>query len=157
MGTSEAATQETDVRVKRFNEGNDVSLAALLFQFGRYLLISSSQPGGQPANLQGIWNKDLLAPWDGKYTVNINLQMNYWPAEVTNLSECHSPLMQMLKELAESGKETARTMYGCRGWVLHHNTDIWRCTGMVDRAFWGCGLMGGLVMSAFVATLFVYR
>ena len=143
MGTSEAATQETDVRVKRFNEGNDVSLAALLFQFGRYLLISSSQPGGQPANLQGIWNKDLLAPWDGKYTVNINLQMNYWPAEVTNLSECHSPLMQMLKELAESGKETARTMYGCRGWVLHHNTDIWRCTGMVDRAFWGMWPNGG--------------
>lgn len=143
LGTSEAATQETDVRVKRFNEGNDVSLAALLFQFGRYLLISSSQPGGQPANLQGIWNKDLLAPWDGKYTVNINLQMNYWPAEVTNLSECHSPLMQMLKELAESGKETARTMYGCRGWVLHHNTDIWRCTGMVDRAFWGMWPNGG--------------
>jgi len=143
LGTSEAATQETDVRVKRFNEGNDVSLATLLFQYGRYLLISSSQPGGQPANLQGIWNKDLLAPWDGKYTVNINLQMNYWPAEVTNLSECHSPLMQMLKELAESGKETARTMYGCRGWVLHHNTDIWRCTGMVDRAFWGMWPNGG--------------
>lgn len=143
LGTSDEAAQETHMRVKRFSEGKDVSLAALLFQFGRYLLISSSQPGGQPANLQGIWNKDLLAPWDGKYTVNINLQMNYWPAEVTNLSECHSPLMQMLKELAESGKETARTMYGCRGWVLHHNTDIWRCTGMVDRAFWGMWPNGG--------------
>ena len=143
LGTSDTATQETHIRVKHFNEGNDVSLATLLFQYGRYLLISSSQPGGQPANLQGIWNKDLLAPWDGKYTVNINLQMNYWPAEVTNLSECHLPLMQMLKELSESGKETARSMYGCRGWVLHHNTDIWRCTGMVDRAFWGMWPNGG--------------
>lgn len=143
LGTSAEAAQETHVRVKHFSEGKDVSLATLLFQYGRYLLISSSQPGGQPANLQGIWNKDLLAPWDGKYTVNINLQMNYWPAEVTNLSECHSPLMQMLKELSESGRETARTMYGCRGWVLHHNTDIWRCTGMVDRAFWGMWPNGG--------------
>lgn len=143
LGTSDAANQETYVRVKRFNEGKDVSLATLLFQYGRYLLISSSQPGGQPANLQGIWNKDLLAPWDGKYTVNINLQMNYWPAEVTNLSECHEPLMKMLEELSESGKETARTMYGCRGWVLHHNTDLWRCTGMVDKAFWGMWPNGG--------------
>lgn len=143
LGTSAAADKETYLRVKHFNEGEDVSLAALLFQYGRYLLISSSQPGGQPANLQGIWNKDLLAPWDGKYTVNINLQMNYWPAEVTNLSETHLPLMQMLKELSEAGKETARTMYGCEGWVLHHNTDIWRCTGMVDKAFWGMWPNGG--------------
>lgn len=143
LGTSESATQETDVRVKHFIEGNDVSLAALLFQYGRYLLISSSQPGGQPTNLQGIWNKELLAPWDGKYTVNINLQMNYWPAEVTNLSECHLPLMKMLEELSEAGRETARAMYGCRGWVLHHNTDIWRCTGMVDKAFWGMWPNGG--------------
>ena len=143
LGTSDAAIQETDIRVKRFNEGNDVSLATLLFQYGRYLLISSSQPGGQPANLQGIWNKDLLAPWDGKYTVNINLQMNYWPAEATNLSECHLPLMKMLEELSQTGRETARTMYGCRGWVLHHNTDIWRCTGMVDKAFWGMWPNGG--------------
>lgn len=143
LGTSDAAAQETHVRVKHFNEGKDVSLATLLFQYGRYLLISSSQPGGQPANLQGIWNKDLLAPWDGKYTVNINLQMNYWPAEVTNLSECHLPLMEMLKELSESGRETARTMYGCRGWVLHHNTDLWRCTGIVDKAFWGMWPNGG--------------
>ena len=143
LGTSDAAAEETHVRIKHFNEGKDASLATLLFQYGRYLLISSSQPGGQPANLQGIWNKDLLAPWDGKYTVNINLQMNYWPAEVTNLSECHEPLMKMLKELSESGKETARTMYGCRGWVLHHNTDLWRCTGMVDKAFWGMWPNGG--------------
>lgn len=133
LGTSDAENQETHIRIKHFNDGKDASLATLLFQYGRYLLISSSQPGGQPANLQGIWNKDLLAPWDGKYTVNINLQMNYWPVEVTNLSECHEPLMKMLEELSETGKETARTMYGCRGWVLHHNTDLWRCTGMVDN------------------------
>lgn len=143
LGTSPEAAEPTDIRIQRFGEGKDVALATLLFQYGRYLLISSSQPGGQPANLQGIWNKDLLAPWDGKYTVNINLQMNYWPAEVTNLSECHEPLMKMLQELAESGSGTARTMYGCRGWVLHHNTDLWRCTGMVDKAFWGMWPNGG--------------
>lgn len=143
LGTSGLEDQETNARIKSFAEGKDASLATLLFQYGRYLLISSSQPGGQPANLQGIWNKDLLAPWDGKYTVNINLQMNYWPAEVTNLSECHEPLMKMLEELSESGKETARTMYGCRGWVLHHNTDLWRCTGIVDKAFWGMWPNGG--------------
>lgn len=143
LGTSRRDTLETDTRIRMFGDGKDPSLATLLFQYGRYLLISSSQPGGQPANLQGIWNKDLLAPWDGKYTVNINLQMNYWPAEVANLSECHLPLMQMLKDLSESGRETARVMYGCRGWVLHHNTDIWRCTGMVDKAFWGMWPNGG--------------
>lgn len=143
LGFSERDTLETDVRIARFADGKDPALAVLLFQYGRYLLISSSQPGGQPANLQGIWNKDLLAPWDGKYTVNINLQMNYWPAEVTNLSECHLPLVQMLKELSESGHQTARTMYGCRGWVLHHNTDLWRCTGLVDKAFWGMWPNGG--------------
>lgn len=143
LGTSEEAEQETHLRVKHFYEGKDVSLANLLFQYGRYLLISSSQPGGQPANLQGIWNDNLLAPWDGKYTVNINLEMNYWPAEVTNLSETHLPLLQMLKELSEAGRETARTMYGCEGWVLHHNTDIWRCTGMVDKSFWGMWPNGG--------------
>ena len=143
LGAASTDSLPTDVRIKKFQDSNDPALAALLFQYGRYLLISSSQPGGEPANLQGIWNKDVLAPWDGKYTVNINLQMNYWPAEVTNLSECHQPLMKMLKELSETGRETARTMYGCRGWVLHHNTDIWRVTGMVDRAFFGMWPNGG--------------
>lgn len=143
LGSSEDARKETNWRVQHFHEGKDVSLAALMFQYGRYLLISSSQPGGQPANLQGIWNKDVLAPWDGKYTVNINLQMNYWPAEITNLTETHQPLIQMVKELSQSGRETARTMYGCDGWVLHHNTDIWRCTGIVDPAFWGMWPNGG--------------
>ncbi|MDR1747009.1 MAG: glycoside hydrolase family 95 protein [Tannerella sp.] len=143
LGTSDAAQEETHIRIQRFNDGNDISLATLMFQFGRYLLISASQPGGQPANLQGIWNHQLLAPWDGKYTININTEMNYWPAEVTNLSEMHEPLFQMLKELSVNGRETARTMYGCDGWVTHHNTDLWRCTGHVDGPFSGMWPNGG--------------
>ncbi|GHT63488.1 hypothetical protein FACS189451_10300 [Bacteroidia bacterium] len=143
LGSSEAAKEQTHIRVKNFRNGKDVSLAALLFQYGRYLLISSSQPGGQPANLQGIWNDALLAPWDGKYTININTEMNYWPAEVTNLSETHQPLIQMVKELAESGRATARDMYGANGWTVHHNTDIWRTTGVVDGAYWGMWPNGG--------------
>lgn len=143
LGTSKAANQETHLRVKNFNNGKDVSLAALFFQYGRYLLISSSQSGGQPANLQGIWNDKLLAPWDGKYTININLQMNYWPAEVTNLSETHQPLFQMLKELSITGKETAKTMYNANGWMAHHNTDIWRSTGPVDGAYYCAWPNGG--------------
>ncbi len=143
LGTSEAAKEQTHMRVKNFNKGNDVSLAVLMFQYGRYLLISSSQPGGQPANLQGIWNDKLLAPWDGKYTVNINTEMNYWPAEVTNLSETHEPLFQMVKELSESGRKTAKDMYGCNGWITHHNTDIWRSCGVVDGAYWGMWPNGG--------------
>lgn len=133
----------TDERIRNFAADNDPALASLLFQFGRYLLISSSQPGGQPANLQGIWNREAFAPWDSKYTVNINLQMNYWPAEVTNLSECHEPLFMMLRELSQTGAGTARDMYGCRGWVLHHNTDLWRSTGLVDPAFWAMWPNGG--------------
>lgn len=143
IDSEDYSNEPTDVRIKQFNARNDAGLATLLFQYGRYLLISSSLPGGQPANLQGIWNKEVVAPWDGKYTVNINLQMNYWPAEVTNLSECHEPLFRMLEELSEAGKKTAEVMYGCNGWVLHHNTDLWRCTGMVDKAFWGMWPNGG--------------
>ena len=156
LGTSPSAALETDTRIARFGDGEDVSLAALLFQYGRYLLISSSQPGGQPANLQGIWNAELHPKWDSKYTVNINLQMNYWPAEVTNLSECHQPLTVMLKELAESGRTTARTMYGCRGWVLHHNTDLWRTTGMVDTAFYGMWPNGGAWLCSHLWQHFLY-
>lgn len=143
LGTSAAAREETPVRVRNFYNGKDISLAALMFQYGRYLLISSSQPGGQPANLQGIWNDKLLAPWDGKYTININTEMNYWPAEVTNLSETHQPLFEMVKELSENGRETARVMYGCDGWVTHHNTDLWRCTGPVDGPNSGMWVNGG--------------
>lgn len=132
LGKSEAEQLETTERIARFQEGNDLPLVALMFQYGRYLLISSSQPGGQPANLQGIWNNMLLPPWDSKYTININTEMNYWPAEVTNLSETHEPLFAMLKELSVTGQETARVMYGAKGWVAHHNTDLWRITGCLS-------------------------
>ncbi len=143
LGSGGNDSVPTDRRIAEFDPAVDQDLMALLFQYGRYLLISSSQPGGQPANLQGIWNESPYAPWDGKYTVNINLQMNYWPSEVTNLSECGEPLFTMLEELAEAGTGTARDMYGCDGWVLHHNTDIWRCTGPVDPAFWAIWPNGG--------------
>jgi alpha-L-fucosidase 2 len=142
LGTTDAAQKETDVRIRHFKTGNDPSLATLGFQFGRYLLISSSQPGGQAANLQGLWNHQMLAPWDGKYTININLQMNYWPAEVTNLTELNEPLFSLLKDLAVQGSETAKVMYHADGWVAHHNTDIWRCSGPVDGAYW-CGWPNG--------------
>jgi len=143
LGTPDASKTPTDIRLKTFRENNDPSLAALLFNYGRYLLISSSQPGSQPANLQGIWNNSPLAPWDGKYTVNINLEMNYWLSDVTNLPETNQPLFQMLKELSVTGQETAKKMYGANGWVLHHNTDIWRSTGVVDGATWGMWPNGG--------------
>ena len=136
LGTNEQALKPTDVRVEEFGDKFDPHMAALYFQFGRYLLICSSQPGGQAANLQGIWNYQRLAPWDGKYTTDINVEMNYWPAEITNLPEMHEPFLQLIKETAEQGKQSAE-MYGCRGWTLHHNTDIWRSTGSVDGAGWG--------------------
>lgn len=156
LETSEAAQQETHLRVKYFREGKDLSLAALLFQYGRYLLISSSQPGGQPANLQGIWNNVLTPPWDSKYTININTEMNYWPAEVTNLSETHQPLIQMVKDLSETGKEVAEKMYGCNGWTAHHNTDIWRIAGPVDHCPCGTWPMGGGWLSQHIWQHYLY-
>lgn len=156
LGTGEAARRPTPERIARFNEGRDVGLAALLFQYGRYLLICSSQPGGQPANLQGIWNDKPLSPWDSKYTVNINTEMNYWPAEVTNLSETHRPLIEMVKELSVTGRQTARSMYGCGGWVTHHNTDLWRVTAPVDRAFYGTWPHGGGWLSTHLWQHYLY-
>ncbi len=147
LGVTDAATNPTDVRLKQFATGNDPQLVTLYFQFGRYLLISSSRPGGQPANLQGIWNDLLNPPWDSKYTVNINTEMNYWPSEITHLTEMNEPLMQMIRELSEAGRQTARDMYGADGWVLHHNTDIWRITGPIDQAFSGMWPMGGAWLS----------
>lgn len=142
--SAEVDTMQTHLRVMRFANGmTDPALAALMFNYGRYLLISTSQPGSQPAGLQGLWNNSLMAPWDGKYTININTEMNYWPAEVCNLSELAQPLFRMIDELGQTGRETAQTMYGARGWVAHHNTDIWRSTGMVDGPFWGAWPMGG--------------
>lgn len=137
LGRTPQADKPTDIRVKEFATAYDPHLVALYFQFGRYLLISSSQPGCQPANLQGIWNNKTNPAWKCRYTTNINTEMNYWPAEVTNLPEMHEPLLQMVKELCENGQEAAREMYGCRGWVLHHNTDLWRMNGAVDRAYCG--------------------
>ena len=157
LPVTEASKLDTRTRILDFYKGEDPSLAALLFQFGRYLLISSSQPGGQPANLQGIWNDKLKAPWDGKYTININTEMNYWPAEVTNLSEMHEPLVQLIKDLSQSGQETAKVMYGCRGWVTHHNTDIWRCTGPVDRVFYGVWPNGGAWLSTHLWQRYLYN
>ncbi len=130
------SAKPTDVRLREYTPEGDPQLAALYFQFGRYLLIGSSQRGGQAANLQGIWNWQRSAPWDGKYTTDINVEMNYWPAEITALPECHEPFLQLVRECAEQGRETA-AMYGCRGWMLHHNTDIWRSTGAVDGPSWG--------------------
>ena len=147
LPVGEASLLETTQRIENFGKGEDISMAGLLFQYGRYLLISSSQPGGQPANLQGIWNNSIYAPWDSKYTININTEMNYWPAEVTNLSETHSPLFSMLKDLSVTGTQTARTMYNCRGWVAHHNTDLWRICGVVDFAAAGMWPSGGAWLS----------
>ena len=137
LGYTFQADKPTDVRVKEFAVSDDPQLISLYFQYGRYLLISSSQPGGQPANLQGIWNDKLNPAWKCRYTTNINAEMNYWPAEVTNLSEMHEPFLQMIRELYENGQEAAREMYGFRGWVLHHNTDLWRMNGAVDKAYCG--------------------
>lgn len=153
---TKTARQETVKRIAGFSQGNDPTLAALMFQYGRYLLISSSQPGGQPANLQGIWNHQLNAPWDGKYTININTEMNYWPAEVTNLSETHEPLFGLVQDLSVTGRETARTMYGCNGWVAHHNTDIWRVTGPVDKAFYGTWPVGGAWLTTHLWQHYLY-
>ena len=120
-----------------------MGMVELMFNYGRYLLISSSQPGGQAANLQGVWNQEHMAPWDSKYTININAEMNYWPAEVCGLTETTEPLFSMIKDLSETGAITAREMYGCGGWMAHHNTDIWRIAGPVDAADWGMYPNGG--------------
>lgn len=136
LGTNAFAQEPTDQRIEKFSQRHDPALVALYFQFGRYLLISSSQPGTQAANLQGIWNADSKPAWDSKYTLNINAQMNYWPSEVTNLAELHEPFISLIRDLSETGQEAARTMYGAAGWVAHHNTDIWRTTGAVDGP-WG--------------------
>ena len=136
LGTNDQAKLPTDKRLAQFDDTFDPQFVELYFQFGRYLLISCSQPGGQAANLQGIWNESRQAPWDGKYTTNINVEMNYWPAFVCGLEDNFDPFLKLARECAEHGKETA-AMYGCRGWTLHHNTDIWRSTGMVDGAYNG--------------------
>ncbi len=145
LGASDPSVREqpTDVRVARFGSQRDPELVALLFQYGRYLLIASSRPGGQPANLQGIWNESNDPPWGSKYTVNINTEMNYWLAEPTGLGELTGPLTQMVQDVAETGSRTARVHYDAPGWVLHHNTDLWRGTAPVDGPQWGLWPSGG--------------
>lgn len=143
LPSTENSKLPTDERLKAFDGSNDPALAALLFQFGRYLLISSSRPGGEPANLQGLWNKDMNPMWDSKYTTNINTQMNYWMADSANLSECAEPLFRMIRELTDQGSETAKEFYGARGWVQHQNTDLWRVTAPMDGPSWGAFTTGG--------------
>ena len=142
LGQTEAAKQTTDRRVVA-GGANDPALATLVFQYGRYLLIAASRPGGQPANLQGIWNDRLSPPWGSKFTSNINVQMNYWPPEITNLPECHEPLFDAIDELVLSGEKTAKAHYGARGWVLHHNFDIWKATAPINNSNHGIWVTGG--------------
>ena len=143
LGTSKAMQLPTDERIRDFDNGGDPQFAALYFQFARYLLISCSRPGGQPANLQGLWNDSMNPPWQSKFTININTEMNYWPAEPCNLGECVDPLIAMVRDLSVTGARTAREMYGADGWVAHHNTDLWRASGPIDGANYGMWPMGG--------------
>jgi len=142
LGATEFSVRPTNERLMSYGKDKDRNLVALLYQYGRYLLISSSRPGTQPANLQGIWNDKLIPPWDSKYTVNINTEMNYWMAEMTNLSECHEPLFAMLKDLSVTGRNTAKEHYNSEGWVLHHNTDLWRGTAPINGADHGIWVSG---------------
>jgi alpha-L-fucosidase 2 len=143
LGTTSAIHLDTDDRVLRNKEVTDPQLMALLFQYGRYLMIASSRPGSQPANLQGIWNESLSPPWESKYTTNINAEMNYWPAEPTNLSECHEPFLKMVEEVAQTGRKLAKSHYGLPGWVLHHNTDGWRGAAAINSIPYGFWPTGG--------------
>ena len=154
---SENSALETDKRVSAFEKAQgDLDMVSLMMQYGRYLLISSSQPGGQPANLQGVWNDKMNAPWDSKYTININAEMNYWPALIGNLAETQQPLFSMIRDLSETGVETAKTMYGCRGWVAHHNTDLWRIAGPVDGTPWGMFPTGGAWLTTHIWQHYLY-
>lgn len=143
LGDPSKATIRTEERLANFSNGNDPSFAALYTQYGRYLLISSSRPGTRPANLQGIWNDLINPPWGSKYTTNINAEMNYWPAELLNMSPMHEPLFAMIEELAIKGKQTAKEHYNAPGWVLHHNTDLWRGTAPINAANHGIWVTGG--------------
>ena len=156
LPTDANAQLPTDQRLDKFTGSKDMAMVALMFNYGRYLLISSSQPGGQAANLQGVWNNNKNAPWDSKYTININTEMNYWPAEVTNLSQNAEPLFSLVKDLSETGAKTANEMYGCRGWMAHHNTDIWRIAGPVDGAQWGMFPNGGAWLSTHLWQHYLY-
>jgi alpha-L-fucosidase 2 len=143
LGRTDAASMPTDERLRAVAQADDPALEALYFQFGRYLLIASTRPGGQPANLQGLWNDQIKPPWDSKWTTNINAEMNYWPAEVTNLAECHGPLFDLIDDVAVTGRKGAAAHYNCSGWVLHHNTDLWRGTAPINNSNHGIWPTGG--------------
>ena len=153
---SENSGLQTDKRLESFANGKDIDMVSLMMQYGRYLLISSSQPGGQPANLQGVWNDKRNAPWDSKYTININAEMNYWPALPGNLMETQQPLFSMIRDLSYTGKKTAQQMYGCGGWVAHHNTDLWRVAGPIDGATWGMFPTGGSWLTTHIWQHYLY-
>jgi alpha-L-fucosidase 2 len=157
IGAPTASTIPTDLRVKGFASGTDRGLAALYFHYSRYLLISSSRPGTQPANLQGIWNDSLSPPWGSKYTININTEMNYWPALSTNLEELMDPLTALVQDLAVTGARTAKSMYGARGWMAHHNTDLWRATAPIDGPQWGMWPTGGAWLSQVLYERYEYN
>lgn len=150
LGSSEISNRPTNERLISFQQDEDPSLVALLYQYGRYLLITSSRPGTQPANLQGIWNDKLAPPWDSKYTININTEMNYWPAEITNLAECTDPLIKMVEDLAVTGQNVAKEHYNLDGWVTHHNTDLWRGAAPINNANHGIWPSGGAWLSQHV-------
>lgn len=156
LGSYKYTDYPIDTRLENFSQINDLEMVTLLYQFGRYLLISSSRPGGQPANLQGVWNEHESPTWDSKYTININTEMNYWPAEKTSLTEMHEPLVQMLKELSVTGAKTASDMYGANGWVTHHNTDLWRTCGVVDHAKYGMWPLGSAWLSQHLWEKYIY-
>ena len=143
LPSTEASIRPTDERIRYYDPVKDPQLMALMFQYGRYLLMGSSRPGGQPANLQGLWNEDINPAWESKFTANINLQMNYWPAETTALPECVEPLIQMVRELSETGAKVAQVHYGVDGWVFHQNTDQWRAAAPMDGPTWGTFSVGG--------------
>jgi alpha-L-fucosidase 2 len=150
LGSSEISKRPTNERLISFKTDEDPSLVSLLYQYGRYLLISSSRPGTQPANLQGIWNDRMAPPWDSKYTININTEMNYWPAEITNLAECTEPLIKMVEDLVVTGQGVAKEHYNLNGWVAHHNTDIWRGAAPINNANHGIWPTGGAWLSQHV-------
>ncbi len=147
LGMTPQAAKPTDERILAFQESDDPALAALLFQYGRYLLIACSRPGSQPANLQGLWNDQMAPPWESKYTTNINFEMNYWPAELTNLSECHEPMFDLIEECSLTGRKAAKMHYDSRGWMIHHNTDIWRGAAPINASNHGIWVPGGAWMS----------
>jgi alpha-L-fucosidase 2 len=155
LGNANGNNLPTNERLGAF-DGTDLDMVSLMMQYGRYLLISSSQPGGQPANLQGVWNDKMNAPWDSKYTININAEMNYWPALIGNIAETQEPLFEMTRELSETGAKTAKEMYGCKGWVAHHNTDLWRIAGPVDGTPWGMFPTGGAWLTTHIWQHYLY-